>query len=287
VSVSPHVVHRLRTLGETALQTGDTATAEKSLKQVVAKAKYSEFRNPEDHVKLVRALVQKGDPAQAASVIRDLDRSMGGQKNAGACSAISSAILHEFTGNTERLNESLEAALAACRDAPDLSPDLKMQLAKSCLQNNLEDGAKEVMRDVMRNASDAAAMARAKAVLEAAGRPELGDTLARESRQQVVDLVADGAARATAGDYKGAMELMMQARERLPGNPQVAFNVALATLRCLEHDGWDELLGQRVPGLLDNMRRLDPRNPKLPALVSLHQEVLKKYDKGPRFRKAG
>jgi DNA-binding response OmpR family regulator len=103
VAVSPHVVRRLRTLGETALEAGDVGTAEKSLRQVVSKAKYSEFRDPEDHVKLVRTLVKKGDADQAASVIRDLDRSLGGQKHAGACSAISSAILHEHTGNEQRL----------------------------------------------------------------------------------------------------------------------------------------------------------------------------------------
>ena len=50
VAVSPHAVRRLRKLGETALETGDTDTAEKVLKQVVSKAKYSEFRDPEDHV---------------------------------------------------------------------------------------------------------------------------------------------------------------------------------------------------------------------------------------------
>jgi hypothetical protein len=30
---------------------------------VVAKAKYSEFRDPEDHVNLVKTLVKKGDAA--------------------------------------------------------------------------------------------------------------------------------------------------------------------------------------------------------------------------------
>jgi hypothetical protein len=42
-----------------------------------------------------------------------------------------------------------------------------------------------------------------------------------------------------------------------------------------------------VPALIDKLRRLDPRNPKLPALAGLHQQILKKYDKGPRARKAG
>jgi DNA-binding NarL/FixJ family response regulator len=287
VAVSPHVVRRLRTLGETALEAGDVATAEKSLRQVVSKAKYSEFRDPEDHVKLVRALVRKGDAEQAASVIRELDRSLGGQKHTGACSAISSAILHEHTGNGERLQQSLDAALAACRDAPDLSSELKLDLARTCLGHDMEAGATEVMRDVMRNASSGQALAKAMSVLEQAGRAELATQLAQESRQHVVDLVANGAERAKAGDYHGAVELMQEAAARLPRNPQVAFNAALAILRCLEHTGWDEQLAHELPGLVDKLRRLDPRNPKLPALAGLHQQILKKYDKGPRARKAG
>ncbi|GAB3423372.1 tetratricopeptide repeat protein [Massilia agilis] len=287
VAVSPHVVRRLRTLGETALAAGDADTAEKSLRQVVTKAKYSEFRDPEDHVKLVRALVTKNEPDQAAAVIRDLDRSLGGQKNASACSAISSMMLHQHTGNTDRLNESLKAAMAACKDAPELSPELKLELARTCLANGMEEGAAEVVRDVMRNASGDAAMAKAMDVLQQAGHGEMAARLAQETRQQVVDLVASGAAKARAGDYLGAVELMQEAAAKMPGNPAVAFNAALAILRCLEHAGWDDKLAASVPGLVDSVRRLDGRNPKLPALVALHQQVLRKYNKGPRIRKAG
>lgn len=287
VAVSPHVVRRLRTLGETALATGDADTAEKSLRQVVTKAKYSEFRDPEDHVKLVRALVSKNEPDQAAAVIRDLDRSLGGQKNAGACSAISSMMLHQHTGNADRLSESLKAAVAACKDAPELSPELRLELVRTCLANGMEEGAAEVVRDVMRNASDDAAMAKAMDVLQQAGYGEMAARLAQETRQQVIDLVASGAAKARAGDYHGAVELMQEAAAKMPGNPAVAFNAALANLRCLEHTGWDDKLAASVPALLDSVRRLDGRNPKLPTLVALHQQVLNKYNKGPRLRKAG
>jgi DNA-binding response OmpR family regulator len=84
VSISPHMVRRLRKLGEVALEAGDVAAAEKSFKQVVAKAKYSEFRDPEDHVNLVKALIRKGDPAQAGGVIRDLEKSLRGNPDKDA-----------------------------------------------------------------------------------------------------------------------------------------------------------------------------------------------------------
>ena len=286
VAVSPHAVRRLRKLGEVALETGDTDTAEKILKQVVSKAKYSEFRDPEDHVKLVQTLVKKGDPVQAAAVIRDLEKSMGGQRNTGVCSAISSAMLHEYTGNDVRLAESLATALAGCKDSAGLSAGVKMELARNCLSNNMEEGATEVMRDVMRNAPNNAVMAKAMAVFEKAGRSELADEIAQESRQAVIELVAAGAVKAKAGDYRGAVTLMLEAAAKLPDNVQVVFNAAVAVLKCLENVGWEERLGRTALSLIDSVRRLDPVNPKLPALAGLHQQIMKKYDKGTRAKKA-
>jgi tetratricopeptide (TPR) repeat protein len=287
VAVSPHAVRRLRKLGETALEAGDHDTAEKILKQVVGKAKYSEFKDPQDHVRLVQTLVRKGDPVQAAAVIRDLDKSMAFQKHAPLCSAIASSLVHEYTGNEARLAESLTAALAASQEAPDLRPEIKLELARTCIENGMEEGAAEIVRDVMRNAQNGAAVARAMAVFEKAGQAEMAQKLALESRQQVVDLVATGAAKAKDGDYKGAVVLMQEAATKLPDNPQVVFNAALALLKCLEHEGWDERLGQQALASIAAVRRLDPVNPKLPALAGLHQQILKKYDKGPRLKKAG
>ncbi len=287
VTVSPHAVRRLRKLGETALEAGDHDTAEKILKQVVSKAKYSEFKDPQDHVRLVQTLVRKGDPVQAAAVIRDLDKSMAFQKHTPLCSAIASSLVHEYTGNEARLAESLAAALAGSQEAPDLRPEIKLELARTCIENGMEEGAAEIVRDVMRNAQNGAAVARAMAVFENAGQAETAQKLAMESRQQVVDLVATGAAKAKSGDYKGAVVLMQEAATKLPDNPQVVFNAALAILKCLDHEGWDERLGQQALSYIAGVRRLDPVNPKLPALAGLHHQILKKYDKGPRPKRAG
>ena len=286
VAVSPHAVRRLRKLGELALETGDSDTAERMFKQVVSKAKYSVFRDPEDHVRLVQTLVRKGDPVQAAAVIRDLDKSMSGQQNTGVCSAIAAAMVHEYTGNEVRLNESLAAALAAAKNAPGLSSDMKMALARNCLSNNLEQGAADIMRDVMQNAPNSAAMTKAMGVFERAGRADLAHSVAQESRQRVAELVGAGASKAREGDFPGAVALMTEAVARLPDNPQVVFNAAVAVLKCLENIGWDERLAQQAIGLIDNVRRLDPVNPKLPALAGLHQQILTRYGRGPRAKQA-
>jgi hypothetical protein len=244
---------------------------------VVSKAKYSEFRDPEDHVRLVRTLVTKGDNQQAAGVIRDMQKSLGDSRKMPACRAFSAAILHEATGDDEAAAQELSAAVAACRESVGLSNGMKIALAKSCLENNMDEGASEVMQEVMSNAIDNNAMAKAMGVFEQAGRKDLADQVARESRRQVVEMVSSGAEKAKQGDYRGAVALMTNAARKLPDNPQVVFNAAVAALKCLENLGWDVRLGEQARWYIDNARRLDAANPRLTPLTELYQAILRKY----------
>jgi tetratricopeptide (TPR) repeat protein len=281
VAISPHVVRRLRKLGEVALEAGDMEIAEKSFQQVVSKARYSEFRDPEDHVKLVKTLVYKGDSLQAANVVRDLEKSLAGINKTEACRAFSSAMIHEQAGDAQLASEEFSAAVAACRGGAGLSNDLKLDLAKSCLKNNLESDASQVMLEVMNNAGDNAAMAKAMKVFEQAGRKDLAESVAKESRKQVIGLVSSGAEKAKRGDYRGAVELMTEAAYKFPDNPQVVFNAALSLLKCMENVGWDSGMGGQARWYIDNCRRIDPTNPRLAPLSDLYQSVLEKYGVTP------
>jgi DNA-binding NarL/FixJ family response regulator/Tfp pilus assembly protein PilF len=278
VGISPHAVRRLRRLGDIALETGDIDTAEKSFQKVVAKAKYSEFRDPEDHVRLVRTLVKKGDVTQAGAVIRDMEKSLSHVDKTVACKALSAALVHTETGNADQAIQQLTAAVDACRDVPGISNDMKMELAKTCLHHKLDDGASQVMRDVLSNAADDAAFAKAMEVFERAGRPELAQAVAKESRKHVVELVSSGAEKAKQGDFKGAVELMTAAVHKLPDNPQVVFNAAVAVLKYLENMGWDQRLGDRARSYIESARRLDPSNPRLVPLSDLYVGIMKKYN---------
>ncbi|GIZ51934.1 tetratricopeptide repeat protein [Noviherbaspirillum aridicola] len=277
VAVSPHAVRRLRRLGDLALETGDIATAEESFQKVVAKARFSEFRDPEDHVRLVRTLVKKGDTEQASAIIRDMERSLGHLPKTGACRALSSALVRDRLGNAQQAVEDLNGAAAACRTTDGISDDMKRELARYCLQHALDEHAADIMRDVMSNAADDAAMARAMSVFEQAGRDELAQTVAGESRRQVVELVTGGADRARQGDYQGAVDLMSAAARKLPDNPQVAFNAAVAVLKYLENCGWEPRLGEQCRAHIDAARRLSPGNPRLSLLDDLYQGILRKY----------
>ncbi len=273
VAISPHAVRRLRKLGDVALVAGDAALAGKAFHQVVGKSRYSEFRDPEDHVRLARTLIAAGDAQQAESVIRDLRKSFDGHPKMPACRALSTALLRESQGDATQAAEELRTAAAACREPVGMSADMKVMLAQTCLLSRLEDEAGAVMLDVMNNAANGADMARAMGAFAQLGRADLAEKTAQESRRQVVALVTGGADKARQGDYKGAVEMMLTAARKLPDNPQVVFNAAVAILKYLDNLGWDGQLGEHCRRLIERARLLEPANQRLAPLAELLQQI--------------
>lgn len=277
-SLSPHRVGRLRRLGELAIETGDHETAEKVLSEVVRKGKYSDFRDPEDHVRLIQAQLGKGDTAQAEATIRDLERSMLGLDKTRSCSSLSSALLHLKKGDTEKAGEAIRALSSdSGNGGASLSLGLKKELARACFASKMEEHGTEVILDLMRNAPDDRTMESTKRILREAGKSELCEQLLSQTQGEVKDLVAEGARKAQGGDYEGAVQFMLSAVRKMPTNIHVLFNATLALLKFVENCGWNERFAEQARDLMDRARQIDPGNSRLPALTTYYYNLLKKY----------
>ncbi len=277
VAISPHVVRRLRKLGEVAMEAGDVAAAEKSFKNVVAKSKYSEFRNPEDHVNLVKALIKKGDPAQASSVIRDMEKSLRGNANVDVCRAVSVAMLHELAGNREAATGELNNAVGAVRTSVGLSSELKIGLANSCLEAKLDKEASEVMLAVMNDVTGGVTMQEAMSVFTKAGRPDLAEGMSVHLKQQSQELLNIAAEKTNMGDLKGAVQTLQEALHKAPSNLPVMIALAEAILRQMGELGWDHPLGETCHKLIDTIRKLDPVHPKVAVLSDSYAATRRKF----------
>jgi tetratricopeptide (TPR) repeat protein len=277
VAISPHMVRRLRKLGEVALETGDVAAAEKSFKQVVAKARYSEFRDPEDHVSLVKALVRKGDAEQASGVIRDLERSLRGNPNTDACKAISTALLHEMTGNAAAAASELQAAVTAVRASSGLSPSLKLWLARSCLAHKLDHQASEVLLAVMNDPRSGVSVQEAMGVLVKAGRNDLADGMGQQLKEQAKILLGVADEKRNMGDVRGAVQTLMEARHLAPNNLQVMVALCGGILRQIAEMGWDHPLAEMCGEQLEHIRAIDASHPRLAALAEEFGAAKRKY----------
>jgi tetratricopeptide (TPR) repeat protein len=277
VSKSPHMVRRLRRLGEIALEAGDVGVAERSFKQVVAKAKYSEFRDPEDHVKLVQTLIKKGDPTGAAGVIRDLEKSLRGLTKTDACRALSTAMLYDATGNTKSAKEEVNNAAAAVQKDVMLSSQMMITLTKNCLTHQLDEAASNVMFCALNDNNSDVSITEAMAVFEKAGRPDLAKGMNLQVKKQVEELVATSEEKAKSGDHKAAVAAMMTAVHKIPGNVQLVYGTVTTILKHIDVVGWDHALGQQAHIFIEKIRTMDANNPLLPSLEKEYQDIQRKY----------
>ncbi|NMF90394.1 response regulator [Aromatoleum petrolei] len=278
VALSPHRLGRLRHLGNVQLAAGDGAAAERTLAEVVRKGKYSDFRDPEDHVLLVRAQLKQGRTDEAQATIRDLESSMGGMPATPVCASLSKALYHTSTGAEELAQAALRDALQAGTAVSSLSIDMKQELVKTCLDNHMEAEGSQLVIDILRNAADERTVERTRAILQERGHGDLSDELEERVHVEVRGLIAAGADMVKAGDFDGAVREMMAAVQKMPGNPHVLFNAALALLRHIENRGWSERLASQARGLIARTRRLDPSNPRLDALSGFMQQLVRKYN---------
>jgi tetratricopeptide (TPR) repeat protein len=277
VGISPHMVRRLRKLGEVALETGDVAAAEKSFKQVVTRSRYSEFRNPEDHVNLVKALVRKGDAQSATGVIRDLERSLRGTPELDACMAISNALLQDANGNAAAAVSDLRSAVTAVRAGSALSPGLKVGLTRSLLEHRMDEEASEVMLTAMNGQDGAVTAQQAMNVFVKAGRPDLADGMGKQLRAQAQILLGVADEKRNMGDVRGAVQTLLEALNMAPGNLAVMIAVVGGILRQIMEMGWDHPLSSLATEQLENIRALDPAHPRLKALDDEMAAAKRKY----------
>lgn len=277
VEISPHMVRRLRHLGEVAYETGDVGAAERAFKQVVSKAKYSEFRDPEDHVKLVKTLVKKGDAHQASGVLRDMERSLRSNANTDTCRAIAAGMVQEMTGNMTAAAAELTTAVAMMPNSRGLSTGLKLDLIHSCLNVKLDDQASSVMLGLMSADDSGVSMDDAVEVFEKAGRHDLAQGMGEQIKVQVGELLAHAAEKRSKGDLRAAVDTLNAGLRKAPANMALLPAAASAILKQLDDLGWEAPLAEQCAFLLERMRKIDASHPSLDALLAQYHHTQRKY----------
>jgi hypothetical protein len=264
-------------LGDVAFETGDVSVAEKAFKQVVAKAKYSEFRDPEDHVKLVKTLVKKGDAHQAGGVLRDMERSLRSNANTDTCRAIAAGMVQEMTGNLTAAAAELTTAVNMMPNSRGLSTGLKLDLIHSCLNVKLDDQASSVMLGLMNADDSGVSMDDAVDVFEKAGRHDLAQGMGEQIKVQVGELLAQAAEKRSRGDLRAAVDTLNAGLRKAPANMALLPAAASAILKQLDDLGWEAPLAEQCAFLLERMRKIDASHPSLDALLAQYHHTQRKY----------
>jgi tetratricopeptide (TPR) repeat protein len=281
VALSPHMVRRLRNLGDVALATGDVAGAEKAYKQVVAKAKYSEFRDPADHVNLVRALVHKGDAAGAAGVVRDLERSMRSSPSVDVCKGYAASMIKQLNGDAQGAAAELAKAMDKLAEATGMSSDLKLGLAHSCLANRMDEQAATLFDQLIANPNSGIDAEQVAELCKQAGRQDIVKRYSMSQEQQVDAVVREAAVLSRSGDVRGAVAALQDALQRHPSHTGLWSVSVTAMLRLIAELGWDQELATQCTTLMRRMREDNPLHPLLPGLLAQYASLRQKAAANP------
>ncbi|MBC7859580.1 MAG: response regulator [Burkholderiaceae bacterium] len=277
VSISPNVVQRLRHLGGVAQAAGDIGAAERAFRQVVTKVKYSEFRDPEDHLNLVKALVSKGDADQAGSVIRDLERTSRGSPNVATCSAIAAGLLLELNGNARGAANEFTLAAETVGTAKGLSSRLRVGLMHNCLEHQLDHAASNVVLSLMNDADNALTVEQAGGLFAQAGRPDLAREIGVKVEQQVATMMSEAAEKSRQGELREAVALLARAVRKMPANVDLLLTSVEAILAQINAFGWEAPLAEQAAEQMHTVARLDPAQPALTALHEGYARAQAKY----------
>jgi DNA-binding NarL/FixJ family response regulator/Tfp pilus assembly protein PilF len=277
VAISPHMVRRLRHLGDVALAVGDVAGAEQAYKQVVAKARHSEFRDPADHVNLVRALVKKGDATAASAVVRDLERSLRSSAGTEVCRAYASAMVLELKGDADGAAAELAKAMSKLSEATGMSSNVKLGLAHSCLSNRLDEQANALFTELTADPNSGVSESQVLAMYEQAERPELVKQHSARLDSAVDAMVRQAAEKSRQGDLRGAVDVLRLALQRNPDHTGLWTAATTAMLRQLADVGWDAGLFGQCTTLLRRIREHNAAHPLLPGLLGQYVAIRKQH----------
>jgi len=163
------------------------------------------------------------------------------------------------------------------RTASGLSSELKIGLAKSCLGNRLDKEASEVMLSVMNDVNSGVSMQQVMQVFSRAGRQDLAEGLGIQLKQQSHELLSVAAEKTNMGDFKGAVQTLLEAHHKAPGNLPVMIALVQGILRQLNELGWDHPLAEICHTQLETIAKLDPAHPKLQALNEAYTATQRNY----------
>lgn len=283
--VSPNNTLRQRLVGDVAARNGDLLTAEKAYGKVLERHRGSSLKTVDDFANLSRVLVERGDMVASRKVVADMKRDWRGDKQAEMAALINESLCLHSEGQEAKAAQLVHQAIALKEQIATESADrgkatsqrLAIDLAHACFAVGNEEAATGIMRQVAaENNDDQHLLSHINSVFEKTGQAEAGKALLEQVGAQIVELNNRGVMAARDGNLEGAVELLIQAAEKVP-NLQFLVNAAKAIFTLLERKGWNDELAVKGYDYLQRAQLKSRTNPKVVSAKELYATVARKY----------
>ncbi len=275
LSVSPHVASRQANLGQVATRRGDLDTAARAYHRGIELARSSSNVSADLYLSLARIFLSRGDSVEAAKVIGRLAADMKHDSNAQLLARVMEIPIRLSSGDEASTRKLLKELAPVLRtDAHRLPPELAFTLAGPLTQLGDQETLDAIFSSLLANHHENPAYAeRVRALYAEAGRADEGVDLVDKATRTAMEIMDKGVRLSREGKLDEALELLREARQKIPGNPRLLLNHAYLLISYMEQRGRDLHLANEALDCIQTARRLRPHDKRAGELLARLEQV--------------
>ncbi|MEN6620228.1 MAG: tetratricopeptide repeat protein, partial [Smithella sp.] len=276
ISISPRAILRQKNLGNIAYRNEDYGTAENAYKATVEQGKYSCFKSPTDYTNLAKTMVWRNNPGEGLNVLENAKNVFPEDDEARLHVSLTETYVYKkIEKEAEALMAMVEAQQILEEKAGEISTDLKLGLARAYFINGEnEKGTDIIMHIVQENHDNNELLDDVRGVFRETGLEDIGQTIIKESRQEIIDLNNAGVRLVQEGKLAEAITLFERAAFQLPENKIINANAAQVLILYMKENGIDGQSLINVKTYLDRVQKIDESYKDLPVLKAMYHELI-------------
>ena len=275
IRLSPNSIVRQKNFGDVSLKLGKLDNAEKAFKKSVGLGKYSVLKTPDAYTGLAKTCSAKGNPTEAFRVLDTLNKDFD-DETAHFKSMITEGIVYQQSGDSAKAREVAHDLSEQIKKSPHrLESSANLEMAQLFLDIDEKEEAINLLQEEVKNhPENAEILEQVKQVFVGADMEEHGVALIESTRKSAIEQMNRGVLLAHEGKIEDAIIWMRNAREAMPTNARVLFNLAYVLIMRLKKIGAETEIVAETREALIEANRLAPGEKRFTQLM----ESLKMFE---------
>jgi len=267
-SLSPNSVARQKTLGEVSLKLGKLDNAEQAFRKSVNLGEHSILKTPDAYTGLAKTCSAKGNSDEALHVLDTLDKNFD-DESARLKSLITKGMVYQQGGDSLKALEVADELSECTKHSPQrLESSANLEMAQFFLDIGEKEAAISLLQnEVKNNPENAEILEQVKQIFAGADMNEQGTALVESTRKSAIEQMNYGVLLAHEGKIDEAIIWMRNAREAMPMNARVIFNLAHVLIAHLKKIKKDAAIISEAREALIEANRLAPGEKRFSELM--------------------
>jgi DNA-binding response OmpR family regulator len=241
VNLSPQAILRQQKLAGVADNNGNNEVASKAYQAAVELGKNSIHKSSSDYSGLAKLYHKNNESEQALSIISAMREEFNNDKESELRAALVENSVYQKLEDAELVEQSFQRAKILFKNTHNVPKELQLEMAMTCHQNDDPELADQVIGDLIKNhIDDDVFIDEIKAMQKECGKGDESARLIKETRKELVEINNKGVRLFKQGRLPEAVQLMVQAREKMPGNKTIILNFIKILLQDAKVSGFNK-----------------------------------------------